>query len=281
MGFAMCSRLLDAGYPLIVHNRTAEKARALLDRGAQWADSPGDAARRADITFTIVALPADVREVMLGEDGVLRHAAHGSIVIDMTTSEPSLAVELSEKAKQKGIYCLDAPVSGGDVGAKNGTLSIMVGGDREVLDRVTPILSHLGKTIRHQGAAGSGQHTKMVNQMLIGPLMIGVCEALLYAKRAGLDARRVIESVGSGAAGSWAINHLGPRILDGDLAPGFLVEHFIKDMNIALMEGAKLGLELPGLELARKLYGTLLEQGHGRQGTQALMLELERLAKRP
>jgi 3-hydroxyisobutyrate dehydrogenase len=225
----------------------------------------------------MVGLPKDVRQVVLGEQGALKGASRGKLLIDMTTSEPSLAVEIHEQAAAVGVASLDAPVSGGDVGAQAGTLSIMVGGEEAAFAAALPLLEVLGKTIRHQGPAGAGQHTKMVNQMLIGPMMLGVCEALLYAERAGLDRSKVIESVGQGAAGSWCINHLGPRILKRDFEPGFFVEHFIKDLGIALQEGEHFGLQLPGLELAKKLYESVADAGYAHKGTQALMLELERL----
>jgi len=276
MGAQMCSRLMAAGYSLTVHSRTREKAEPLLARGAAWAENPGQVAKASDVVCTMVGLPVDVREIMLSDDGVLANAKRGALVIDMTTSEPTLAVELARLAADREIQCLDAPVSGGDVGARNGTLSIMVGGSAEAFERARPLLAHLGTTIVHQGPAGAGQHTKMVNQMLIGPMMIGVCEALSYAKHAGLDPKRVIESVANGAAGSWAIRNLGPRILDGDFEPGFFVEHFVKDLGIASSESAKLGLELAGLNLARRLYERLDAHGFGRKGTQALMLEIER-----
>lgn len=278
MGARMCSRLIAAGYALSVHNRTRAKAEPVIAQGAKWAETPGAAADGADIVCTMVGLPSDVRDVMLSSGGVFDRASRGALVIDMTTSEPELAVELELSARERGIDCLDAPVSGGDIGARDGTLSIMVGGTARAFERARPLLANLGTTIIHQGPSGAGQHTKMVNQMLIGPLMIGVCEALLYAKKAGLDPERVIESVGSGAAGSWAIRNLGPRILKGDFEPGFFVEHFVKDLGIAQDEGKRMGLELPGLELSKHLYDELKRHGFGRKGTQALMLEIERLS---
>jgi 3-hydroxyisobutyrate dehydrogenase len=279
MGARMCSRLIEGGYSLTIYNRTREKAEPLLARGARWAESPGEVAKASEVVCTMVGLPGDVREVMLGQDGVLENARAGALVVDMTTSEPTLAVELARVAAERETQCLDAPVSGGDVGARDGTLSIMVGGSLEAFERARPLLAQLGTTIVYQGPAGAGQHTKMVNQMLIGPMMIGVCEALSYAKHAGLDPKRVIESVGNGAAGSWAIRNLGPRILDGDFEPGFFVEHFVKDLGIARSESEKLGLDLPGLALAQRLYEQLKGHGFGRKGTQALMLEIERLEK--
>jgi 3-hydroxyisobutyrate dehydrogenase len=278
MGASMCGHLLAAGYPVSVYSRTRAKAEGLLAHGARWADSPAEVAARADVIFTIVGYPADVREVILGAAGVLAAARPGAILIDMTTSEPGLAREIEVVAGARGVGTLDAPVSGGDVGARAATLSIMVGGEPALLERARPLLERLGKTIVLQGPAGAGQHTKMVNQMLIAANMVGVCEALLYAQRAGLDPLTVIRSVGSGAAASWSINNLGPKIAARDFAPGFYVEHFLKDMDIALREGRRMGLALPGLELAERLYREVAALGHGRSGTQALILAVERLA---
>jgi 3-hydroxyisobutyrate dehydrogenase len=279
MGASMCGHLLGAGHPVRVFTRTREKAEPLLARGARWADSPAEVAASSDVLFSIVGFPADVREVVLGRDGVLAGIRPGAIAVDMTSSEPSLAREIEAAARARGAFALDAPVSGGDVGARAATLSIMVGGEAEVLERVRPLFERLGKTIVHQGPAGAGQHTKLVNQMLIAANMVGVCEALLYAQRAGLDPLRVIASVGSGAAASWSINSLGPKVAARDFAPGFYVEHFLKDMGIALREGRRMGLALPGLELAERLYREVAVLGHGRSGTQALILAVERLAQ--
>jgi 3-hydroxyisobutyrate dehydrogenase len=278
MGRSMCGHLLAAGHPVAVHTRTRERAEPLLDAGAAWAASPAEAAADAEVTFSIVGYPADVRAVALGEDGVLAGAQDGTVYVDMTTSEPSLAVEIAEAAAPRGVAALDAPVSGGDVGARNATLSIMVGGDAETLARVRPLLETMGKTIVHLGGPGAGQHTKMVNQTLIASGMIGVCEALLYAYRAGLDVETVLEAVGGGAAGSWSLTNYAPRILRGDFAPGFFVEHFVKDMEIALGEARRMNLALPGLALAHELYLALRAQGGGRNGTQALILALSRLS---
>lgn len=278
MGASMAGRLINAGYALTVFNRTRVRAQPLLDRGAQWADSPAAAAERADVVATIVGYPRDVEEVILGEAGVLAASQPPRIIIDFTTSSPDLARRIAREAAARGIAALDAPVSGGDIGARNGTLSIMVGGDAAALDSIRPILAHLGQKITHQGPPGSGQHTKMVNQILIATMMIGVCEGLLYAHRAGLDPLKVIEAVGSGAAGSWSINNLGPRIVRRDFAPGFYVEHFLKDMGIALAEARRMNLALPGLALAEQLYRAVEAHGHGRSGTQALMIALERLS---
>jgi 3-hydroxyisobutyrate dehydrogenase len=278
MGRWMCQHLMNSGYEATVYNRTKEKAKALLEGGAEWAETPQKVAERCDAVFAIVGYPKDVREVFLGKDGALAGAKAGTLLIDMTTSEPSLAREIAEAAKAKGAHAVDAPVSGGDVGAKNATLSIMVGGDAEAVDAARPLFECMGKTIVHQGSAGAGQHTKMVNQILIASNMIGVCEALLYAYKAGLDAKTALQSVGSGAAGSWSLNNLGPRIIDRNFEPGFFVEHFIKDMGIALEESKRMGLVMPGLALANQLYLAVQAEGFGRKGTHALMLALEHVA---
>lgn len=278
MGASMCGHLLDAGQRVSVHTRTRSRAEPLLERGARWADSPAEAAEGAEVVFSIVGFPADVREVLLGERGALARAPEGSVIVDMTTSDPSLAVEIHEAARARGVWAVDAPVSGGDVGARNATLSIMVGGDAEPVERVRPLLELMGKTIVRQGGPGAGQHTKMVNQVLIAAGMVAVCEGLLYGYRAGLDLRTVLESVSGGAAGSWSLSNYGPRMLDGDFAPGFFVEHFLKDMEIALAEARRMNLALPGLALAHELYLALRAQGGGRQGTQALLLALARLS---
>ena len=241
-------------------------------------DSPKAVAENSDVIFAIVGFPADVRAVFLGEDGALAGSKEGNILVDMTTSEPSLAVEIYDAAKQRGVQSVDAPVSGGDVGAKNGTLSIMIGGDQDVVEALQPMWDAMGQTIVHQGGAGAGQHTKMVNQTLIATNMIGVCEALLYGYKAGLDLPTVMQSVASGAAGSWSLSNLGPRIIDKNFDPGFFVEHFIKDMGIAIDEANKMGLCLPGLALSKQLYEGLKSQGHGRDGTHALQLALNRLS---
>jgi 3-hydroxyisobutyrate dehydrogenase len=278
MGRWMCQHLMTKGYAATVYNRTKERAQPLLDAGATWADTPADVARLSDVVFAIVGFPKDVREVFLGSNGVLTTARPGSALVDMTTSEPSLAREIHETAKAKGVASLDAPVSGGDVGAKNAALSIMVGGEADVVEALRPLLECMGKAIVHQGPAGSGQHTKMVNQILIASNMVGVCEALLYGWKAGLDLKTVLQSVGGGAAASWSLNNLGPRIIGRDFEPGFFVEHFIKDMCIALDEAKRMNLALPGLALANQLYLALQAQGFGRKGTQALYLALESLS---
>jgi 3-hydroxyisobutyrate dehydrogenase len=266
------------GFPATVYNRSKEKAQPLVDLGAKAANSPKEVAAASDVVFAIVGFPKDVREVFLGPDGALAGSKAGTVLVDMTTSDPSLAKEIYEAAKAKGVHALDAPVSGGDVGAKNAALSIMIGGDKAVVDAVTPLFEAMGKTIVHQGPAGAGQHTKMVNQILISSNMIAVCEGLLYGYKCGLDLETVFKSVSVGAAGSKALEVLGPRILARNFEPGFYVEHFIKDMGIALAEAEKMNLALPGLALAKQLYESLRAIGYGRKGTQALMLALENMS---
>ncbi|MDR3632467.1 MAG: NAD(P)-dependent oxidoreductase [Isosphaeraceae bacterium] len=278
MGSSMCGHLLAAGYAATVYNRTREKSRPLVERGAKEAGSPRAVAEASDVVFTIVGYPRDVREVTLGAEGTLAGARPGAVLVDMTTSEPALAREIAEAAQTKAVHAVDAPVSGGDIGAREARLSIMVGGEPKVVEALQPLFETMGKTIVHQGPAGAGQHTKMVNQILIATNMIGVCEALLYGYKAGLDLNSVLQSVGSGAAGSWSLNNLGPRMIAGNFDPGFFVEHFLKDMGIALAESRRMSLALPGLALAEQLYRAVEAQGHGRDGTHALMLALARLS---
>lgn len=274
----MCRHLLDAGYTVTVTNRTRSRADSLVEAGATWATSPAEVAAASDIVFTIVGYPADVREVTLGGDGALGAATPGTVLVDMTTSEPSLAVEIGTAAGERGVHALDAPVSGGDVGARNAALSIMVGGPIDVFDAVRPCFELMGKTIVRQGDHGAGQHTKMVNQVLIASNMVAICEALLYASRAGLDVETVLQSVSSGAAGSWGLSNLAPRIVAGDMDPGFFVDHFVKDMGIALAEARRMRLAVPGLALADQLYIALQARGRGRNGTQALIHALASLS---
>ena len=278
MGSSMCGHLMSAGFSATIYSRTKAKAEDLISRGAVWAGTPRAVAEASDVIFSIVGFPADVREVLLGETGALSGAASGSVLVDMTTSQPSLAVEIYEAAKVKGVHSVDAPVSGGDIGAKNAALSIMIGGDSDVVESLQPLWQAMGKTIVHQGPAGSGQHTKMVNQILIATGMIGVCEALLYGYQSGLDLPTVLKSVSSGAAGSWSLSNLGPRIIDNNFDPGFFVEHFIKDMGIALDESRRMGLSMPGLALGQQLYHAVKAQGFGRNGTHALQLALASLS---
>jgi 3-hydroxyisobutyrate dehydrogenase len=279
MGRSMALHLIRAGHRLAVHNRTKAKAKDLLDAGASWADLPAEAARDADLVITMVGFPADVRDVYLGSGAIVASARPGAILVDMTTSEPSLAREVDEAARARGLSALDAPVSGGDVGARNATLSIMVGGERVAFEAALPILRLLGKTVVHQGPAGAGQHTKMCNQITIASNMIGVMEALLYARRSGLDPERVLESIGSGAAASWSLSNLQPRVLRGDFAPGFFVRHFLKDIRIAIAESERLGIATPGLRLARELYEKVVEMGGESLGTQAIYKALEAMSR--
>ncbi len=278
MGAPMCEHLLRAGYALSVYTRTPSKAQKLLEQGARWAESPAALAAESDVICTMVGFPQDVRAIYLQPAGLLAQARSGQVFVDFTTSEPTLARELASLAASKAAAALDAPVSGGDVGARNGTLSIMVGGDSMVFEAIKPILSVFGRTLVYQGQSGCGQDAKLCNQITIAGTMIGVCEALLYAHRAGLDGETLLRSIGSGAAGCWTLEHLAPRMLKRDFGAGFFVEHFIKDMEIALDEAKRMGLLLPGLALVRKLYLTIQSHGHGRSGTHALLLALEDLS---
>lgn len=278
MGLSMAGHLLDQGYPLYIYNRTKDKAKALIDKGAHWCDSPALVAEASDVIFTIVGFPKDVEEVYFGSDGILSSIRSGSIVVDMTTTAPSLAIRIAEAARTKSAGAVDAPVSGGDVGARNGTLSIMVGGEKQHVDAVMPLLEIMGKNIVYEGKAGSGQHTKMCNQITIAGTMIGVCESLLYGYKAGLDLNIMLEAISGGAAGCWTLNNLAPRIVKRNFDPGFYVEHFIKDMEIALSEARGMNLCLPGLALVHQLYKAVQAQGHGRKGTHALTLALEHIS---
>ena len=278
MGASMCGHLLDGGYEVNVSNRTLERASGLVERGARWCETPAQAAADADIVVTIVGYPSDVREVILGADGVLEGAQDGTLLIDMTTSEPALAREIHAAAAARGVEALDAPVSGGDVGAREATLVIMAGGGAEAFERARPVFEVLGRMAVHEGGPGAGQHTKMVNQIAIAGGMIGVCEALLYAHRAGLDVETVLGTISGGAAGSWSLSNLAPRTLRGDFAPGFKVDHFIKDLGIALAEARAMNLALPGLALAEQLYVATAAQGRGQRGTHALLLALAELS---
>jgi 3-hydroxyisobutyrate dehydrogenase len=278
MGSAMCAHLIAASFGVTVFTRSRDRADGLLAAGATWSESPADVAAASDLVFTMVGFPADVRDVTLGESGVLHSMGAGSIVVDMSTSDPALAVEIAARATAQGVHTLDAPVSGGDVGARNATLSIMVGGLQEVFDAVEPCFNVLGSTVVLQGDSGAGQHTKMANQILISGNMVGVCEALLYAYRSGLDLETVLASVSGGAAGSWSLSNLAPRMIAGNMAPGFYVDHFVKDMGIALNEASRMRLSLPGLALAHQLYVALQAQGGGRNGTQALIRALASLS---
>jgi 3-hydroxyisobutyrate dehydrogenase len=270
MGAAMAGHLQAAGQKLFVSNRTRAKAEPLLAKGAVYCDTPAEVAQRSSIVFTIVGMPADVEEVYLGPRGLLHGAQARSLWVDMTTSSPALARRIFREARERGVGSLDAPVSGGDIGAREARLSIMVGGEAEDFERALPLLSLLGKTISHQGPAGAGQHTKLANQVAIAGAMLGVCEALGYAQKAGLDPEKVLQSIGTGAAGSWSLQHLAPRMLAGNFAPGFFVKHFAKDLALALESGAELSARTPTAALANSLYGELIQHGGAEQGTQAL-----------
>lgn len=266
MGNSMASHILEAGYPVLVYTRTKQKAEEILNKGAVWQETVKDLSEKADIIITMVGYPSDVEEIYLGENGILRHAKEGAFVIDMTTSKPSLAKKIAEKAKEKSIHALDAPVSGGDIGARNGTLAIMAGGEKEAFEACLPLFSVMGENIQYQGPAGSGQHTKMCNQIAIATGMVGVAEAMAYAEKSGLNPEQVLKSITTGAAGSWSLSNLAPRMLKGDFAPGFYVKHFIKDMGIALEEAELMGEEMPGLALAKSLYDKLSAQGEENSG---------------
>ena len=277
MGKSMCLHILKKGYSLSVYNRTKEKAGELCSQGAAWFDTPEDVAAASDVTFTMVGEPSDVERVILGKGDVLQRSRPGSAIVDMTTSEPSLARRIYEEAKRKSVSSLDAPVSGGDVGAREGTLAIMAGGDEDIFKRVLPVFELMGKNIAYMGGPGMGQHTKMSNQIVIASAMIGVVESLLYAHRAGLDLDAVIDIIGKGAASSWSLNQLGRRIVKGDFAPGFYIRHFVKDMGIALLEARRMKLSLPGLALANQFYTAAMAEGLETEGTQALYKVLDRL----
>jgi 3-hydroxyisobutyrate dehydrogenase len=277
MGASMAGHLLQSGHQLVVFSRTKQKAVGLLARGAQWGDTPRGVAQASEICFTMLGYPRDVEEIYTAPDGIFSGLQRGSVAVDCTTSSPSLAARLASMGAEGGIAVLDAPVSGGDIGARNATLSIMVGGEQAAFERVKPLLEKIGKTIVLQGPAGSGQHTKMVNQILIAGTMVSLAEGLIYLKNANLDPERVLASVGGGAAASWSLQNLLTRILKGDFEPGFYVEHFIKDMGIALAEAERMKIGLPGLALAKQLYQAVLACGGARKGTQALIVALESL----
>jgi 3-hydroxyisobutyrate dehydrogenase len=270
MGKSMAGHLLSAGYPLVVYTRTKEKAVELINRGAEWVETPKEVAEKANVIFTIVGYPYDVEEVYFGENGLISNGKKGSYLIDMTTSAPTLAIRIFDEAKKMGIHTIDAPVSGGDIGAKNASLSIMVGGEKDAFEEILPLLQKLGSNIVYQGKAGSGQHTKMCNQIAIASNMIGVAEAIIYAEKAGLDPETVLKSISTGAAGSWSLSNLAPRMLKGDFEPGFYIKHFIKDMKIAIEEAKNMGMDAPGLTLAESIYQQLAEKGEENSGTQAI-----------
>ncbi len=270
MGASMASLLLGGGYELTVFNRTKEKAELLLAKGAKWAETPAEVAASSEVVITIVGYPKDVEDVYLGPNGILE-TKKGGYVVDMTTSSPILAKRIFKEAKAKGIAALDAPVSGGDIGARNGQLVIMVGGERQAFNELKPIFELMGRTIRYFGEAGSGQYTKMVNQIAIASGMVGVAEAIAFAKKAGLNATDVIETISEGAAASWSLSNLGPRMVRGDTAPGFFIKHIIKDLKIALECAEEMHIEMPGLTLAKRLYDQLAARGMEDCGTQTLI----------
>jgi 3-hydroxyisobutyrate dehydrogenase len=277
MGQSMCGHLLKAGYSVRVSNRTRAKAEPLIESGAVWCDSPAEVAAGSQMVFTIVGYPNDVETVLLGSDGVMASAAEGTVVVDMTTSSPELAQRLARQGSARGVAVLDAPVSGGDIGARQASLAIMVGGESSAYEKVLPLFERMGQNIALMGAAGAGQHTKMCNQILIAGTMIGVVESLLYAQRTGMSMDAVIDVIGAGAASSWSINNLGRRIAKGDFEPGFYIKHFIKDMGIALAEAARMNLALPGLALVHQFYKAASAQGFDHLGTQGLFRVLDRL----
>ncbi|CAG9608606.1 NAD(P)-dependent oxidoreductase [Pseudoneobacillus rhizosphaerae] len=270
MGKSMARNLINEGFNLVIYTRTKEKAADLVEMGAKWVDSPRYVAQKANTVITMVGYPSDVEEIYLGEEGLINHCNKNTYLIDMTTSTPTLAKRIFEVANEKGLHALDAPVSGGDIGAREGKLAIMVGGNPQAFEACSPVFEALGKNIVYQGEAGSGQHTKMCNQIAIASNMVGICEAIVYAEKAGLNPETVLQSISTGAAGSWSLSNLAPRILKGDFAPGFYIKHFIKDMKIALEEAENLGIEVPGLFLAKKMYEKLAENGEENSGTQAL-----------
>jgi 3-hydroxyisobutyrate dehydrogenase len=276
MGKSMATHILNSGLTLYVYNRTKLHAQSLLDKGAIWKETVADLSSQVDVIISIVGYPKDVEEIYFGDQGIIDNAKPGSTLIDMTTSKPSLAKQIYKEAKNKGLNSLDAPVSGGDIGAKNSTLTIMVGGDQEIFEKMKPILNLMGTNIVFQGNSGAGQHTKMCNQIAIASNMIGVSEAMLYAKKAGLDPETVLKSIESGAAGSWSLSNLAPKMINGDFEPGFYVKHFVKDMNIALSEAKGMGFNAPGLELSKSLYDELITIGKENKGTQILYQLLDK-----
>ncbi len=279
MGRWMCQHLMDGGFSALVHTRTKEKSAPLIAGGAAWADSPAAVAASADVVFTMVGTPSDVRAVYFDDEGLLAGIRPGAVLVDMTTTRPSLAREIFTAAEARSVHALDAPVSGGDVGAREARLSIMAGGSREAFDAVMPLFRRMGKKIVYQGGAGAGQHAKMCNQIMIAGTMIGMCESLLYGTRAGLDLETMLESISGGAAACWSLENLAPRILRKEYDTGFFVEHFVKDMGIALDEARRMQLALPGLALVEQLYHAVMADGGQRLGTQALMLALARMSR--
>lgn len=276
MGNSLVKHLLDHKHEVFIYTRTAKKAENLVEAGAVLLASPQEVAEKSEVIFTMVGYPSDVEQVYFGEQGLLKNAKAGTVLVDMTTSQPLLAQRIFEAAAENGLHALDAPVSGGDIGAKNGVLSIMVGGEKDVFKQISPILDLFGENIVFQGPAGSGQHTKMCNQITIANNMVGVCESLIYAKKAGLDPERVLRSISTGAAGSWSLANLAPKMINEDFRPGFYIKHFIKDMKIAAEEAENWGLKLPGLRQSLEMYEELAAQGYQDKGTQALIKHYEK-----
>ncbi len=274
MGESMCQHLLAAGYPMSVYTRSQEKASAARDAGALWCESPTEVVAQSDVVFTMVGMEQEVRDVYFSANGLLSSEITDKIFIDMGTTAPSLTLEIAQYVKQHGAHSIDAPVSGGDVGARNASLSIMAGGELDIIERVKGLFDYLG-SVQVMGGAGTGQHTKMCNQITVAGTMIGVCEALLYAKHAGLNCETMVAAIRPGAAGCWTLDNLAARIISQDFTPGFMVDHFIKDLAIAVNEAEMMGLALPGLSLAKSLYEKTRDIGHGKSGTQALLLALE------
>lgn len=276
MGKNMATHILNSGLTLYIYNRTKLHAQSLLDAGAIWKETVAKLSSEVEVIISMVGYPKDVEEIYFGDQGIINNAKTDSTIIDMTTSKPSLAKQIYKEAKAYGINALDAPVSGGDIGAKNANLTIMVGGDQEIFKKMEPIFKLMGKNIVLQGNAGAGQHTKMCNQIAIASNMIGVCEAIIYAKKAGLNPETVLKSIESGAAGSWSLSNLAPKMIKGDFEPGFYVKHFVKDMNIALSEAKEMGIATPGLKLSKELYDKLITQGKENDGTQVLYQLLDK-----
>lgn len=270
MGSSMAGHLLATGNEVHVYNRTRGKAEKLIQMGAVWEDSPSELASKCSIIFTIVGYPKDVEDIYLGKNGLIESAAEGSLLVDMTTSSPKLANRIWEAGRKKGISVLDAPVTGGDKGAREARLTILVGGEKDDFERVLPFFRLMGTNIRHMGMAGCGQYTKLVNQIVLAGTMTGMCEGLAFAKGCGLDRKEVLEAISEGAAGSWSLTNYGPRILNGDFDPGFFVKHYIKDMKLAEESSDEIGLDLPALSLTRELYEEISEGGLGEAGTQSL-----------
>jgi 3-hydroxyisobutyrate dehydrogenase len=278
MGNPMAKHLVNAGYKLNVYNRTKQKAEELIGMGATWYDTPADIAANSEVIITMIGFPEDVEECYFGDKGIFKQINKGTVLIDMTTTKPSLAVKISKKAQTVGAEFIDAPVSGGQVGAINASLSIMIGGEKEVVDSVLPLFQVVGKNMVYQGKAGAGQHTKMCNQIIIAGTMIGVCEGLIYGVKAGLDLNTMLESISKGAAACWTVDVLAPKVVKGDFSPGFFVDHLVKDLTIALEEAEAMKLSLPGLALVKQLYLSIQAMGKGSSGTQVLYLALKRLA---